>query len=228
MSAATSRDSRPLGHRVRRLLLGIVGGLVVVQVLGVLFGPPGPLADWLAGQTQQANAAPRYVVILDGGGMPAAPTLLRVYRAAEFGRALTNATFVVALPSLKPGPASGVIQMRNELVVHGIPAARIQLEYRGLNTHQQAANVRELLGPAALQEPLVVVTSGYHMRRALLCFRHEGFTQVSGLVAQGADTEIWPGPLAWLRYGIWNNWEHSIAVIRELVALVAYKFKGWV
>jgi uncharacterized SAM-binding protein YcdF (DUF218 family) len=168
------------------------------------------------------------VVVLDGGGMPAEATLLRLYRAAEYGRQLTNTTFIVALPSQKPAPDSGVVAMREDLVRRGIPADQIQMEYRGLNTHQQAANIRDLLGPATVEEPLVVVTSGYHMRRALLCFRAEGFANVTGLAATSSDEELWPGPLAWLRYGIWNNWRQTTEMLRELVALLTYKLRGWI
>ena len=116
--------------------------------------------------------------------------------------------------------------MRNELVLRGIPAGRVLLDTRGLNTYQQAANIRQMLGPTAEPEPLVIVTSGFHMRRALLCFRKQGFAHAAVLNAASIDAEADPGWLAYLRYGVWSNAVTEIEMLRELTAILAYKLQG--
>jgi uncharacterized SAM-binding protein YcdF (DUF218 family) len=118
--------------------------------------------------------------------------------------------------------------MRDELVMRGIPASQIRMETRGTSTRHQAVNIRSLLGDEARQQPLVVVTSGFHVRRAVLAFRAVGFTNVRGLHAGGVDVEADLGWFTGLRYGVWNNWAKEAELMRELFAMVVYKVSGWI
>lgn len=215
-------------RRIARVLLWTAALLFVAQVVVAFVGPPRALTDWLVGAGEQPREAPRYVVVLGGGGIPSESGLLRTYYAADYGRTLTNATFIVSLPADDSPATSSVGRMRDELVMRGIPSSSIQMETRGLNTHQQADKIREMLGADALTQSVVLVTSGYHMRRSLLSFRKEGFAKVAGLTAEGIGAEADPGALAWLRYTIWHNLEREAQILRELVALTAYKLRGWI
>ncbi len=197
--------------------------VLFLQIILICIGPPRSLEDWLNLIPAELPAQPRYVVVLGGGGVPSGSTLTRCYHAAVIGRGFTNATFIVALPSDSDPVASSVGRMRDELVMRGIPAEHIQMEYRGLNTRQQAAGVRELLGDAALDAPVIVVSSQYHVRRAVLCFRKAGFTDVTGSSAEDADVDADSGAWGWLRYGVWSNAVSEIRIARELIALLVAK-----
>ncbi len=197
--------------------------LVALELLVLVFGPPQFVEHWLSCAGTSPNPHPRYIVVLGGGGIPSDTSLTRCYYAAQFGRGMTNTTFVVALPTNGDPETSNVGKMRDELVLRGIPAVDIRLEYRGLNTRQQAASVGMLLGATAKNEPVVVVTSHLHMRRALMCFRKAGFTNVTGLVAQEHWAEAPSGPWSWFRYKAWNNGVNSIQILRELVAVTVCK-----
>jgi uncharacterized SAM-binding protein YcdF (DUF218 family) len=211
-----------------RVLAFIAITVFLLQILLAVTGPPQGIVDWLQMPELAPQETPRNVVVLGGGGIPSGSSLLRTYSAAQYGKNLTGTTFVVALPADGNPETSSVGRMRNELVLRGIPSTAIRMEYRGLNTHEQAVNVQRLLGPEALDQPILIVTSGYHIRRAVSCFRKLGFTKVEGLLASdiGAEAEI--GPWGWLRYGAWANLERGIRVLRELAALAAYKFEGWI
>ena len=215
---------RSVGQRLGQA----AGGLLVVQLICAGFGPPAVLRDWLDAKAEQPHGTPKYVVVLSGGGIPSGSSLIRCYYAAEFGRGLTGTTFVAAMPADQNPEQNSVGRMRNELVLRGIPAGHVLLETHGLNTHQQAVNIQRMLGSAALPEQILVVTSGFHMRRALLCFRKQGFQQVAILRAAGIDAEADPGWLTYLRYKIWANLIATIDVLRELSALLTYKLCGWV
>ena len=215
---------RSVGQRLGQA----AGGLLVVQLICAGFGPPAVLRDWLDAKAEQPHGTPKYVVVLGGGGIPSGSSLIRSYYAAEFGRGQTGTTFIVALPADGDPNQSSVGRMRNELVLRGIPTSQILIETHGLNTYQQAGNIRRMLSPAALPEQILVVTSGFHMRRALLCFRKQGFQQVAILGAAGIDAEADPGWLTYLRYKIWANLIATIDVLRELSALLTYKLCGWV
>jgi uncharacterized SAM-binding protein YcdF (DUF218 family) len=202
--------------------------LLLLQIIVAVAGPPRCVIEWLEMLKIAPHETPRNLVVLGGGGIPSGSTLLRTYYAAQYGKNLTGTTFIVSLPADGDPETSSVGRMRDELVLRGIPSSAIRMEYQGLNTHQQAVDVQRLLGPEALDEPILIVTSGYHMRRAVDCFRKAGFTRVSGLLASeiGAEAEI--GPWGWLRYGVWSHLEREIRISRELAALTVYKLKGWI
>jgi len=215
-------------QRLGRRLLQVVAVLFLLQVLGVLIGPPRWLQDWLSATAYLPKEQPRYIIVLGGGGIPSTSTLIRTYYAAEYGRGLTGTTFIVSLPTDSDPNTSSVGRMRDELVRRGIPASSIQMEYRGLDTHQEAAYIRKMLDASAIHEPILVISSEYHLRRAMLCFRKEGFTRVSALDASGIGAEAEMGPWSWLRYGIWNNAGNEARIIREFLALLTYKLRGWI
>lgn len=215
-------------RKIGRTLLNSAAVLFLLQFVFALTGPPQWLTDWLVAAKMGPQTPPRTVVVLGGGGIPSESGLIRTYYAAHYGATLTNATFIVALPADGTPETSSVGRMRDELVIRGIPPEKIRMETRGLNTHQEAINIHQMLGDAALHEPIVIVTSGYHMRRAVLSFRAQGFTNVAALHAHGIDAEADPGPLAWLRYTIWYHWSCEAEIARELVALLSYKLKGWI
>lgn len=215
---------RMFGRRLGQL----AGGLFVLQLVLACAGPPRLIRDWLDVKAEAPHGTPKYVIVLGGGGIPSESSLIRSYYAAEFGRGQTDLTFIVALPADGDPVHSSVGRLRDELVLRGIPAGKIQMETHGLNTYQQAGNIRRLLGPAAMQEPLLVVTSEFHMRRALLCFRKQGFPHVAVLNAASVDAEADPGWLAYLRYKVWANLVATTEILRELTAITVYKLHGWI
>jgi uncharacterized SAM-binding protein YcdF (DUF218 family) len=220
---ASSRLRR-MGHGAVRLM----AGLFALQILFVIIGPPQFLVDWLRGVNEPMRGNPAYVVVLGGGGIPSDTSLLRCYYAADYGRSLTGTVFVVALPADENPEQNSVGRMRDEIVMRGIPSATIRMETRGRQTHEQAVNIRALLGDEALGQALVIVTSGFHMRRSILSFRKAGFTAVYALTASNVGAEADPGAFAWLRYGIWKHWALEAEICRELVALTTYKLRGWI
>ena len=209
----------------RRLWKG-AGVLFLLQLLLALAGTPLALRDWLNGTACYPRETPRYVIVLSGGGIPSESSLIRAYYAAQFGLSLTGTTFVVAMPTDQDPEHSSVGRFRDELVFRGIPASRVLMETHGRNTYQQAGNIRQLLGAAAVREPVLVVTSGFHVRRAMMCFRKQGFEHVAGLDAASIGAEAYPGWFAYLRYTFWGNLSSQITIIRELSAIFGYKLAG--
>lgn len=222
-------STKTLDVRMRlRCLVNIAATCFVAQLVLVIVGPPQSLLDWLTGENLPKPKQPRYIIVVGGGGIPSDTGLLRTWHAAEFGRGLTGTTFIVSLPSDGVPETSSVGRMRDELVLRGIPVNAIEMESRGRNTHEQAVNVFGLLSPAHRDDPVVVVTSGFHMRRTLLTFRKAGFTRLEGLPAESIVAEADPGPHVWWRYTLWSNWEREGEIARELTAMLVYKLRGWI
>jgi uncharacterized SAM-binding protein YcdF (DUF218 family) len=211
----------------RCLLWGAAVAFVAQVVLGAV-GLPSAFIVWITARGESVPRNPRYIVVLGGGGIPSETGLIRTYYAAEYGLGVTGATFIVSLPTDGDPEESSVACMRDELVMRGIPYESVVLEHEGRNTHQQAACIRRMLGGEALDEPLLVVTSPSHGRRAVLCFRKEGFTRVGCRPAHSVQHEADPGPAPRIRYGFWASLGMHIRFARELCAMGYYKARGWI
>ncbi len=208
--------------------LAACGVLFLLQIGLAVFGLPAPLSRWVTAAEWEGSETATYVIVLGGAGIPSESGLMRTYYAAHLGTSLTGAVFVVSLPT-EGVPGEGPVGlMRDELVMRGIPAAAVRMEQAARNTHEQAVNVAALLGAQALQEPVLLVTSPTHMRRALLAFRKAGFTRVAVSPARPAGVDADVGPATGIRYAFWVNLERQVRICRELCALAYYKARGWI
>jgi uncharacterized SAM-binding protein YcdF (DUF218 family) len=199
-----------------------------VQVLVAAVGIPKRVTDWFACSEIVADLNPRYVVVMGGGGIPSGSGLIRTYYAARAGAGNRRTRFIVALPADTDPEAASVGRMKDELMLRGVPPQAILLESEGVNTHEQAENIRRMLGKAAADQSVLVVTSPSHARRAVLCFRRAGFAAVSALPAYGVGAEADLGAAVHLRYGFWGNLELESRLAREAVALLYYRVRGWI
>jgi uncharacterized SAM-binding protein YcdF (DUF218 family) len=136
---------------LRRLALGLGSLLLLALVAALLFPQQVLVID--NGQSQ-ADA-----IVLLGGGSGERPT-----RAAELFRAGVAPTILVS----GAGDAGG---NRLLLMNRGVPGAAIQLEPNSKTTKENAQFSIPLLRAQGAKR-VVVVTSWYHSRRALKCFRH--------------------------------------------------------
>jgi len=170
---------------------------------------------------------PDCVVVLGGGGIPSPSGLIRTYHASQVYAIAPDATFIVSLPADGDPETSSVGRMRDELVMRGVPASSVRMETRGRNTHEQAVEIREMLGDEALDKPTLVVTSPTHLRRSLMCFRKQGFTMITGLTAESVGAEADLGRGTFLRYGLWANLQSETEILREMLSTVVYKLMGW-
>lgn len=97
-------------------------------------------------------------------------------------------------------------KMKRRALKLGVPDARVLVEPTARTTRENALRCAELMRAHGLERALVV-TQGYHQRRAIAAFRRVGVT---------ACALSFPhrGQLAW--------W------LREAAAWVVYKARGWI
>jgi uncharacterized SAM-binding protein YcdF (DUF218 family) len=212
-----------------RILIILAALLFALQIFFAFAGLPGWAYHLISlnGEPQE-EVAPRYIVVLGGGGIPSESGLIRTYYAAHIGTNYPNATFIVALPASGNPDTNSVGRMRDELVMRCISSNSIHLESKGLSTHEQAVNIREMLPPDAVNEPILIVTSAYHIKRAVLCFRKLGFTRLANCPAVDVGPEVTSGSHILMRYSFWANLEAQIQIVRECCALVFYRIQGWI
>ena len=222
-------NKRPLKCAGRIVIGGLALAFFLQMMMGFL-GVPRWVGGWLSWDSLQLAVPPRYVVVLGGGGIPSESGLIRTYYAAKIGMTMTGTTFVVSLPCEGDPQTNSVGRMRDELVMRGIPSNSVVLEYASYNTHEQAVNIGLLLGEKALGDPVLLVTSPYHVKRALRCFRKQGFTQIAAVSAVDTEAEgdFGAQSMLGLRYVFWASLDAVLQYSREAAAMLYYRLRGWI
>ncbi len=109
----------------------------------------------------------------------------------------------------------------------GIRDGKLLIESQSRNTHENAKFTHELLKEKQLLDSrFVLVTSAFHMKRAMGCFKNEGINvlpyKTNPLqVTQKPDFADCITPSAY----VLSSWE---LLIREWVGLLAYEIKGYI
>src|SRR5271170_3140670 len=206
------------------LLLAILPiGVALVRPLENRF--PRPPADMaapagiiiLGGAIDPRISAARNVVALgDGAG--------RVVEAVVMARRYPEARIVYSGGSnilSGEGPPEAV-EGKALLVQLGVEPGRVEIEGRSRDTDENARFTRELVSPKAA-ETWLLVTSAYHMPRAVGAFRRAGFAIVADPVdyrstGNGDDWRLNGEPILGLR--------DVNAAIHEWIGLVVYRLTG--
>jgi uncharacterized SAM-binding protein YcdF (DUF218 family) len=125
---------------------------------------------------------------------------------------------VLVLTGGQPGPGDSATSLRDEALRQGVPADRIRMETVSHSTRESLVAAEPLLR-AEKARTVVIVTSPYHQRRALLAARRA----FPGLVVRSrcAAHALWV-PHRWWR----NAWMRRI-VLREYAKLGYYASRGW-
>jgi len=174
-----------------RIAAAMVGGLVLLAAAAWLVAPSFLLVDSGA---HVANA----VVVL--GGEP----WTRPARAAE--------VFQETHPPLVIVSGDGDCQdVRRQMEARGVPASVIVTECKSRSTKENAAFSVKLLRERGATNA-VIVTSWYHSRRALACFR----TAAPEITFYSRPTERPPG------YSAWTNTYERGRVHSEYVKMLYY------
>jgi uncharacterized SAM-binding protein YcdF (DUF218 family) len=100
----------------------------------------------------------------------------------------------------------------------GIDTANIVVETGSTSTEQNAERTAPLLREGGAGGRIVLLTSDYHVWRAVRVFRK-----------QGLNVEVWPIPDILKRYGFWQNRAALfIELCQESAKIAWYKWKGWI
>lgn len=170
----------------------------------------------LGGALDELRSEARRQLILTGDGS-------RLTDGLELARRFPNARLIftggsASLSGDQPAEAIGVRKLWLGL---GAEEGRLSFEEKSRNTWENALFTRELLKPAP-GETWLLVTSAWHMPRAVGIFRRVGFNVI-------------PYPVAYRTFGGSRDWEiiggpdrASMLefAVREYIGLVAYRLTG--
>jgi uncharacterized SAM-binding protein YcdF (DUF218 family) len=113
--------------------------------------------------------------------------------------------------------------LRAEAEKLGVPRARIRVDDRSRNTRENAVETRRILGQTG-GRAVVVITSAFHMRRALGCLRKAGIEATP----YGVDVRNHWGTrnlFGWAPQS--SRLDDGTSAVREYVGLVIYRVRGY-
>lgn len=113
---------------------------------------------------------------LSGHGVPGEGTMDRLVTVARLFRQL-KVPVIISGGKVFPESKSSGVSTKRFLVDLGIPSGAILMENKSRDTYENALYSKALCEHHGYRKPLVV-TSGYHMKRALLCFQKVGLQVV--------------------------------------------------
>jgi uncharacterized SAM-binding protein YcdF (DUF218 family) len=122
------------------------------------------------------------------------------------------------------GARSGAEQMRDLLLIMGIPDNAMLLENSSRNTYENAKYSASMLESRGVRS-ILLVTSAFHMRRAVPLFEGTGFDVLAAptdhqRIASKATVPGWiPGV---------NNLSRTTHALHEIFGYWAYRWRGWI
>lgn len=108
----------------------------------------------------------------------------------------------------------------------GVRAEDIVLENKSRNTHENAVFSGKMLRERFPNSAYVLVTSAFHMRRAVACFRNEGISVIP-FPGNFISTRRSFMPGEWL-FPHEESFSYAYSLLKELIGYVTYKAVGYV
>lgn len=118
------------------------------------------------------------------------------------------------------------VLLKQLLLLSRVPERDILLESASRNTRENAVNSGMILQANYAGETCLLITSGYHMRRAQACFQKQQIAVDSFSVDQRSEATQWtPDVLLFPKTEAMQKWE---IVMREAVGMLAYRIMGYI
>ncbi|MCJ2133924.1 YdcF family protein [Methylobacterium sp. J-026] len=216
-------------------------GLALLGAVGLGVGGLSPLAETMLLPLEQRFApfpadgpAPAGIIVLGGGieaGLSEARDQIIVNDAgerpiyfADLARRFPAARLVFSGGSgfIGGGIAEADIVSRQADTI-GVPRSRLILENRSRNTHENAAFTAALVHPKP-GERWLLVTSAWHMPRAVGCFRQAGFTVDA--VPVDYRTRGWGDVTRFNGFASDGLFQLDLA-LKEWIGLAVYRWAGY-
>jgi uncharacterized SAM-binding protein YcdF (DUF218 family) len=134
-----------------------------------------PLEDFSTPLAEPPPDVPAIVVLGSGG----AHSPFRCSKAAELFRPSVHKLVLVTGGRQDPLDPLESERMRDYLVLMGLPASAIVMEWESQSTFENAVHSAAILRERGIDK-VVLVTDAFHMRRATACFQKQGIGVVPG------------------------------------------------
>lgn len=118
-----------------------------------------------------------------------------------------------------------VEEIAKYLIISGIPKENIFLETKAQNTRENAVNCSKILKKQFTKQSYLLITSGFHLKRAISCFEKIGIS----VTPFGAN--YFSHERSFHFYYLFPKedcFEYSHLLFREIIGYYTYKIMGWV
>lgn len=198
--------------RFRRAAFNALAALGILLILVTAVPCTSWWALWLAGPWAEPDG--EVLVVLAGDapvtGIIGQSSYWRALYAVRVWRSKHYRTIVVA-----GGNGTGE-SVRDFLICQAVPTSIIEVENRSSSTYENALSTADLL--KRLPGRKVLLTSDYHMRRALAVYKRLGIELVPC-----------PIPDAIKHSGFWwNRWSVFLRLVVETAKIAGYRGRGWI
>jgi uncharacterized SAM-binding protein YcdF (DUF218 family) len=215
--------------------------LVVLSAIGFLLLAVAPIGSAMLLVLEQRFARPAAVpdridgILVLGGAV--SPGISRAYGETVFNSAVARVLAGARLARQHPEAKLALVGGEGEffpvgyaearatsgfVLEEGIPATRIILEERSRSTHENAVLAKELIRPGPGQI-WVLVTSAYHMPRAVASFRAVDWPVIPFPVDFRVDPETGLRP----NFNLTDGLGTTTIAGKEWAGLVGYRLLGW-
>ena len=215
--------------------------LVVVAAIGFLLLAVAPIGPGMMLLLEQRFPRPPKLpdriegILVLGGAVD--PRISLAYGETVFNGSVARVLSGVALARKHPEARLALVGGEGDLfpvgfaearaaqgfvLEEGIPATRLIVEERSRSTHENAVFTKALIRPAQ-GENWVLVTSAYHMPRAVASFRAVDWP----VIPYPVDFKVDPGTGLRANFSLLDGLGTSTIASKEWVGLVSYRLLGW-
>lgn len=125
---------------------------------------------------------------------------------------------------LGKSPKNEIEEIAKYLIISGIPRDSIFLEPRAKNTRENALNCSKILQKQFANQSVLLITSGYHLKRATKCFEKAGISVTPyGANYFSHERQFLPSYL----FPSEQCFGYSHLLFREIIGYWVYKAMGW-
>lgn len=228
---------RPTSRAARRVLVSVVAGFTLASLYAVPYGVSRALVRGYRPFSSADVAPGRVAIVVLGAGemgvedwdrtsLPVIGPMeaSRVLEAARVYRLRPDAWVITSGGAVGDGPrapTSGAA-MRDALVHLGVPPARVLVETESRSTHDEAVLIAPMLRSLETDR-VILVTTDFHMWRALRVFRAAGVTAIPAIARDPYRSHNWRGWYLPTGQGL----SLTGYVVHEVLAVGYYAVRGW-
>lgn len=116
--------------------------------------------------------------------------------------------------------------LADAMVLMGVNPSDIVIESNSRNTHESAQEVKKILSGIAQPEECILITSGYHMRRSLGCFKRVGWSMDTFSADFLTHPRTYTFDVLFIpKIEAVSTWHH---LIKETVGYLSYRAVGYI
>jgi uncharacterized SAM-binding protein YcdF (DUF218 family) len=120
--------------------------------------------------------------------------------------------------------------MATLITTMGVPISAIRQDDRSFNTHENAINVQQILKAEQITSPVLLVTSAFHMPRALAIFQHLGISAIAAPTDFRTGTPQTDKNLGRALIHLFPDaaaLAETTLALKEYLGWIIYRLQGW-